>query len=128
MRKIFIYLSLVGLLGAINQTSAQARTFSEIPVEVVRVKDLGLSDRDESKSVIEVEWRVNPAQKEKIVSFNLVLFVTYADGTTIIEKRNVEKKLFSVRVEVPSVKTFAGRPSAFIKKLNAKVTAIFSKN
>lgn len=127
MRKTFIYLNLIGLLLSVNQISAAAKTDFQIPVEVIEIKDLGLSDRDESKSLIEVRWRVDEAQKEKVVSFNLVLSVTYADGITVTEKRKFEKSIFSARVEVPSVKTFGGRPTAFIKKMEARVSAIISK-
>ena len=129
MKRIFIFLNLIGLLLTLNQISVKAASVPDIPVEVIEVKDLGLSDRDESKSVIEVRWQSPPSQKVKIVSFNLVLSVTYADGTTITEKRRFEKSAFSARIEIPSVKTLGGgKPSAFIKKLNAKVTATVSKN
>lgn len=128
MRKTFVFLNLIGLLLTINQISATAKADFEVPVEVVEVKDLGLSDRNESKSLIEIKWCVNPAQKDKIAAFNLVLLVTYADGTTITEKRKFEKTIFSARVEVPSVKTFGGRSSAFIKKTEARVSAAISKN
>ncbi len=128
MRKTFIFLNLIGLLLTINQISADAKANFEVPVEVVEVKDLGLSDRDESKSLIEVSWRVDDAQKDKIAAFNLILSVTYADGTTITEKQKFEKTVFSARIEVPSVKTFGGRPTAFIKKTEARVSAAISNN
>ncbi len=128
MRKTFIFLNLIGLLLTINQISADAKADLEIPVEVVEVKDLGLSDRDESKSLIEVRWNAGAVQKEKVVSFNLTLYVTYADGTRIVEKRNFEKTIFSARIEVPSVKTFGGRSTAFIKKIEARISASVSKN
>lgn len=128
MRRAYIFLNLIGLLLTINQISADAKTAFEVPVEVVEVKDLGLSDRDESKSLIEVRWRVDEDQKDKIAAFNLVIFVTYADGTTITERRKFEKTVFSARIEVPSVKSFGGRPTAFIKKTEARVSAAISKN
>lgn len=128
MRKISIFLSLIGLLLTINQTLAVAKTTFDVPVEVTEVKDLGLSDRDELKSVIEVRWRVGFLDPENIASFNLVLSATYADGTIIVEKRKIERNALSARIEIPSVTTFGGRPAAFIKRLNAKVTAVFSKN
>ena len=121
-------MNLIGLLLTINQISADAKADLQIPVEVVEVKDLGLSDRDESKSLIEVRWNAGAIQKEKIVSFNLILSVTYADGTTITERRKFERNVFSARVEVPSVKTFGSRSSAFIKKTEALVSAAISKN
>ena len=125
MRNIFICLNLIGLLFAQTQISI-AKAF-EAQVEIVEIRDLGLSESDENKSVIEVRWRVKEIEKEKIVSFNVILFVTYADGTTINEKCNAEKTANSARLEVSSVKTFGNRPPAFIKKLNAKVTAVIQK-
>lgn len=107
--------------------AANAKTDFGVPVEVTEVKDLGLSDRDESKSVIEVRWQIGSVQPEKIASFLMILSITYADGTTISEKRTMEKSAVSARVEMPSVKFF-GRNSAFIKRMNAKVFAVFSKN
>lgn len=130
MRKIYIFLNFVGLLLTINQTRAEANTAAalDVPVKVVEVRDLGISDRDESKSVIEVRWQVNQFQKEKIASFNLLVAVTYADGTTINERRKAQASEFSARIEVPSVRALGGRSSAFIKKLEARVTAVISKN
>ena len=93
-----------------------------------RVEDLGLSDRDESKSVIEIRWNANPIQQEIIVRFNVILSVTYADGTTINEKRKIEREELSARIEVPSVRTYSGGAPAFIKKMDARVTAVISKN
>lgn len=127
MRKLLVVMNLIGLILTVNQNRANANTALDIPVEVTEVKDLGLSDRDELKSLIEVSWRIDSVQKEKVVSFNLLLSVTYADGTAITEKRTVEKSALSARVEVPSVKTFGSRPAAFIKRMDAKVTAVISK-
>ena len=128
MRKLFIVMNLIGLFLTVNQMPANAKAAIDLPVEVTGVKDLGLSDRDERKSLIEVSWRIDSFQKEKITSFKLLLSVTYADGTAITEKRTVEKSVLSARVEVPSVKTFGSRPAAFIKKIDARVTAVISKN
>lgn len=128
MRRKFIFLNLIGLLFSVNQTFVNAKSALDFPVEVTEVRELGLSDRDESKSVIEVQWRVGEVQKERIASFSLVLSVTYADGTTLQERRRVEKNALSTRVEIPSVKTNGSRPSAVIKKLDARVFAVISKN
>lgn len=128
MRKTFVFLNLIGLLFSVTQIPAVAKADFEVPVEVVEVKDLGISDRDESKSLIEVRWRISEIQKEKIAAFNLILSVTYADGTIVTEKRKFEKNIFFARVEVPSVKPFGGRSSAFIKKMEAQVSAtVFEK-
>lgn len=125
MQRFFVFVSLIGSL--FPAAHAWTPVAMDIPVEVVEVRDLGLSDRDELKSVIEVRWSMDPAQKEKISSFNLLLSVTYADGTAVSEKRTVAKTSLSARVEVPSVKAIGGRPAAFIKKIDARVTAVISK-
>ena len=121
-------MNLIGLFLTVNQIPANANVLVDIPVEVTEVKDLGLSDRDELKSLIEVSWRIDEMPQEKIASFNLLLSVTYADGTLVTERRRVEKHLSSIKIEVPSVKTIGRRPPAFIKNVNAKVTAVISKN
>ncbi len=127
MRKLFVALNLIGLLLTVNQLPVIANRVIDIPVEVTEVRDLGLSDRDELKSLIEVSWRFDPHQQQSISSFNLFLSVTYADGTAITEKHRVEKTALSVKVEVPSVKTLGRRPPAFIKKIDARVTAVISR-
>lgn len=128
MRKVFVYLSLIGLLITINQKSLFANSDFEFPVEVIEVRDLGLSDRDEAKSLIEVSWQSDRIQTDKISGFNVSLFITYADGTRLVEKHKFNKDIFSARIEIPSVKTFHGKPSAFIKKIDARVTAAIIKN
>jgi hypothetical protein len=127
-RRKFIFLNLIGLLLGVNQITANAKPVLDFPVEVVEVKEKGLSDRDESKTVVEIHWRVSAIEKEKIASFNLVLSATYANGTTIQEKRRIEKNALSAQIEIPSVKTNGSRPSAIIKKLDARVFAVISKN
>lgn len=128
MRKLTVVLNMIGLLLTLNQTPAIANSAIEIPVEVIDVRDLGLSDRDELKSLIEVSWRIDPQQQEKIASFSLLLSVTYADGTAVTERRTIDRGALSARVEVPSVKTIGRRPAAFIKNISAKVTALLNRN
>ncbi len=128
MRKFFVLLNLIGSLLTVNHVPANTKAAIDIPVEVTEVRDLGLSDRDELKSLIQVSWSIDSIRKERIKSFNLLLSVRYADGTSISEKRTVEKTALSARVEVPSVKTLGNRPAAFIKNIDARVTAVISKN
>ncbi len=128
MRKMIIFLTLIGSLLSVSPTTAIAETNTDVPVQVVEVRDLGLSDRDESRSVIEVRWSAGPVQQEMIIWFNLTLSVTYADGTTISEKRRIERGADRARIEVPSVRTFGGKAAAFIKKIDARVVAVIFKN
>ncbi len=125
MRSALKILSLTVLVLAIaSQATVNAAETADSPAEVLEVKDLGISANDDSKSIIEVRWRVNPALVADVASFNLVLFVTYADGTTTSIKRQTDGKSLSMRVEVSSVNISKGRPPASIKKMNALVTAV----
>ena len=124
MREKIIFVSLLTLfLVAANQISVNAKNLTDVPVEVVEVKDLGVSASDDSKSIIEVRWRVN-STVNAATSFNLTLSVTYADGATRDELKKVDGKTVSAQFEVPSVKVSKGKPPAFIKKMNAVVIAV----
>jgi hypothetical protein len=123
MRDKIIFLSLIAIFLIVANQSVNAKNLMDVPVEVVEVKDLGVSANDDSKSIIEVRWRINPTLNA-VASFNLTLIVTYADGTTINEVKKTDGKTVSARFEVPSVKISKGKPPAFIKKMNAVVTAV----
>jgi hypothetical protein len=123
MKRIVVFLNLIGLLAAFGAGKVFCQNRLEIPVEVVEVRDLGLSDRDETKSLIEVRWRAGQIQKDRIRAFKLVLTVTYADGTRFVTQHKFQNDVFSTRVEVPSVKAFGRRPAAFITKIEAAVIA-----
>ena len=124
MRDKIIFVTLLTLfLVAGNQISVNAKNAPDIPVEVIEVTDLGVSTSDDSKSIIEVRWRVN-STVNAATSFNLTLSVIYADGATRDELKKVDGKLVSARFEVPSVKVSKGKPPAFIKKMNAVVIAV----
>lgn len=125
MKKLLICLNLVALLLVLFRTPAIAGTGG--PIEILEIRDLGLSDRDESRSVIEVRWRVDQAQTDRGVFFDLVLSITYADGTVLRVHRRITGDATSTRFEVPSVKSVGSRNSAFIKKMEARVAAVFSK-
>jgi hypothetical protein len=127
MKRLLISVTLTTLLLGIFQTPAKAGTGQDGPIEIVEIKDLGLSDRDESRSVIEVRWRVDQGATETSVSFDLVLFITYADGTTIRANRKITGNGTSARFEVPSVRSAGGGTPAFIKRMEARVAAVISK-
>lgn len=112
---------------AANQISVKAETTPDAPIEVIEIKDVGISAEDETKSVIEVRWKNNPTLNANINSFKLVLSVMYADGTTIIVTHYTDEESVSARIEVPSAKISKRNPPAFIKKLKAVVIAVFPK-
>jgi hypothetical protein len=129
-KSALIILSQVVLFLAIttaNQVSVKAETTIDAPVEVVEIKEIGISNDDESKSVIEIRWRINPVLNSNVSSFKLFLSVTYADGTTLILTQNVDAESVLAQIEVPSAKISKRNPPAFIKKLNAVVIAVSPK-
>ena len=124
MRDKIISISLIALFLVAANQFVSAKNIIDVPVEVIEVRDLGVSTSDPSKSIIEVHWRTNPAFIAKVVSFNLILSITYADGAAINVKKQAEGKTLSTRFEVPSVNFSKGKSAAFIKKMNAIVTAV----
>lgn len=129
-KNILIILSQVVLFLAVtaaNQVSVRAETKPDAPVEVVEIKEVGISGADETKSVIEIRWRINPALNASVSSFKLLLSVTYADGTTLILTHNADAESVLAQVEVPSAKISKRSPPAFIKQLKATVIAVFPK-
>ena len=116
-RKIrFLVLVLMIFLAA-NQAIANT------PVEVTDVKEIGLSDSDETKSVIEIKWKVNPSLQPSHSVFNVTLEVTYADGAVLIFDEQAEKEARSAQIEVPSLHIYRGKKAAIIKEIKAFVTA-----
>ncbi len=125
MRSTLIYAGLtILLLVTINQISAQAKSSLEIPVEVVGIRELGVSANDNTKTIIEVRWKNNPSLNASVRSFKVNIAITYADGTTINEVKKAESKATSQRFEVPTAKVSKNKPTAGIKKLNAIVLAV----
>jgi hypothetical protein len=125
MRNPLIYAGLtILLLVTINQISASAKSSLEIPVEVIGIKELGISANDNTKTIIEVRWKKNPGLNASVSSFKLNLSITYADGTTFNEAKKAESKATSERFEVPTAKVSKNKPAAIIKKMNAIVLAV----
>jgi hypothetical protein len=115
-RKIrFLVLVLMIFLMA-NQAIANT------PVEVTDVKEIGLSDSDETKSVIEIKWKVNPSLQPNHSIFNVTLEVVYADGAILIFDEQVEKQARSTQIEVPALHIFRGKKPAIIKQIKAFIT------
>ena len=128
MRKKLWPVLLLGVLISLNQTGAGAKNTFEVPVEVLLVRDLGPSEQDEAKSVIEVRWRASRVPPDKIAFFQVLLSATYADGTTFRRTGRADRLALSARLEIPSVKASANRPAALIRKLDARVHAVLTKN
>lgn len=117
MRRIMRFLGLVLMVFVmVNQAIANA------PVEVTEVKELGLSDSDETKSVIEIKWRINPALQPNHSVFNVTLEITYADGAILLFDEQAEKDTRSTQIEVPALHVYRGKKAAIIKEIKAFVT------
>ena len=107
----------------INPGLAKADKCRQTPVEVTEVKELGLSDSDETKSVIEIKWCVNSALQPTHSAFNVTVEVTYADGAILLFDEQVPGRARSTRVEVPALHIYRGRKPAIIREIKAFVTA-----
>ena len=96
--------------------------FANTPVEVTQIKEIGLSDSDETKSVIEIKWKVNPSLQANHSDFNVTVEITYADGAILIFDGKAENDAFSTQIEVPSLHIYRGKKAAIIKQIKAFVT------
>lgn len=120
-KRTLIILSQIVCLLMVFAVSAKAE--SDAPIEVLEVKEVGIYDADETKSLIEVRWKINPALASNVRSFKILLSVTYADGTKTNITRHTDEESFSVQIEVPSVSFSNRNTPAFIKNLKAVVVA-----
>lgn len=92
------------------------------PVEVTQVKEIGLSDSDETKSVIEIKWKVNPSLQADHSDFNVTAEIIYADGAILIFDGKAQNNARSLQIEVPSLHIYRGKKAAIIKQIKAFVT------
>lgn len=122
-KRTLIILSQIICLLAVFAVSAKAESAMDEPVEVLEIKEIGLSDKDETKSVIEVRWQINPALASNVRSFKILLSVTYADGTKTNITRHADEESVSLKIEVPSVSFSNRNAPASIKNLKAVVIA-----
>ncbi len=115
-------LTLVLLLAcAATQSLAHSSVCCLTPVEVIELKNVGISDSDETKSVIEVKWQINPTLHPNHSDFYISLEVIYADSTVLIVDEKSESETRSVRIEVPTVHLQRGKTPAYIKQMKAFV-------
>lgn len=117
-------ISTLVLLTALAATQIFANRLTDCltPVEVTEIKNLGISDSDETKSVIEIKWQINPTLYPNHSDFNVSLEVIYANGMVLIVDEQSENSTRSVQIEVPTVNLRRGKSPAFIKQTKAFVT------
>jgi hypothetical protein len=117
-------ISILVLLTALAATQLFAHRLTDCiaPVEVTEIKNLGISDADETKSVIEIKWQLNPALHSNHSDFNVSLEITYANGMILLVDERSENTTRSTQIEVPTVNLRRGQSPAFIKQIKAFVT------
>ena len=98
------------------------QAIANTPVEVTDVKEIGLSDSDETKSVIEIKWKVNPMLQPNHSDFNVTLEVIYADGAVLIFDEQAESDARSAKIEIPALHIYRGKKAAIIRQIKAFVT------
>jgi len=121
-RTLIIFCQIVCLLTAFA-LFAKAETLQDEPIEIVEVREIGISDSDETKSVIEIRWQINPAIAAKVRSFKIFLSVIYADGTKVNIVRHTDEESVALKIEVPSASFSNRNAPAFIKNIKALVFA-----
>jgi hypothetical protein len=121
-KKIGFLVLVLTIFAGVSQVIGEAKANPETPVEVKEIKDLGLSDSDETKSVIGLRWCVNPTLQPTHSVFNLTLEVVYADGAILIFDKQAESSVRSSRIEVPTLHIYRGKKPAIIKQIKAFVT------
>lgn len=92
-------------------------------IEILGVKNVGVSAADDAKSILQITWAVEAQSGATVKSFEVVLEVSYADGSTQKVRATVAGTARHARFEVPTVQQVAGRPAAELKQFKASVTA-----
>ena len=100
-----------------------AGTVNTAGIEIVEVKNVGVSASDESKSVIQVKWKADAQSGTELKTFDVAIEVGYADGAVQKARNSVGGSARSARFELPTLHFTPGRPSAELKSFKASVTA-----
>jgi hypothetical protein len=117
MRRKATFLNLILMVFlAINHAIANT------PVEVTEIKNLGISDADETKCVIEIQWKINPALHPNHSVFNITLEIIYADEAILIFDEQAANSSRSAQIEVPALHLFRGGKPAIIKEIKGFIT------
>ncbi len=123
MKSTIQFLTLIFLSVLVTtQIFAKSHDCCVTPVEVTKAQEIGLSDSDETKSVIEIQWRVDSRLQSNHSNFNITLEIRYADRAVLIIDEQAESSSSSSQIEVPTVHLVRGKSAAFIKQIKAFVT------
>jgi hypothetical protein len=119
-------LILLAVAALAIQVTARPAGSSSI-IDIVEVKNVGVSAANDSKSVIQVRWTAKLPPGSNVKSFDVSLEVQYADRTKEKIKSTVNGSATSARFEVPTLHISPGRPAAELRTFEATVTANFSE-
>ena len=92
-------------------------------IEILDVKNMGLSATDDAKSILQIRWTVEAQPGTTVKSFEISLEVSYADGATEKVRVTTNGVARTARFEVPTVHFAAGRAAAELKSFKAVITA-----
>ncbi len=112
-------------VSAATVATQSAGSFASI--DIIEVKNVGLSAANDSKSVIQVKWAAKLPPGSNVKAFDVSLEVQYADRTKEKIKNTVNGSATSARFEVPTLHHSPGRPAAELRTFEATVTATFSE-
>jgi hypothetical protein len=121
--RVMILLAVVALAAADAAQSAGGSS----RIDIVEVKNLGISAANDSKSVIQMKWAAKLPPGSNVKSFDVSLEVQYADRTKEKIRDTVNGSASSARFEVPTLHVSPGRPAAEFRTFEASVTANFSE-
>jgi len=88
-------------------------------VEIVEVKNLGVSAANESLSIIQVKWK---AQTGSAKTFEVKLEVRYADGASDKAATTSDDPKRAARFEFPTLHFSSGKPGAEMKSYQVSIT------
>jgi hypothetical protein len=123
---------ILGLLMLLAVTALAAKVAAQSAggpssIEIVEVKNVGISAANDAKSVIQVKWAAKLPPGSDVKSFDVSLEVQYADRTKEKIKNTGNGSASSARFEVPTLHLSPGRPAAELRTFEATVTANFSE-
>ncbi|MEW6127311.1 MAG: hypothetical protein AB1757_09745 [Acidobacteriota bacterium] len=110
------------VLFIMTTTPAGSITFAP-GIEIIEVKNAGVSASDDAKSIIQVNWRAATQPGITIKSFEVNVEVTYADGAVEKTRTTVNGSARSARFEIPTVHFAAGKPAAELRGFKASIAA-----
>jgi hypothetical protein len=111
------------LLAALGATTFQ----DSVRVDILEVKNVGVSASNESNSIIQVKWNVTASPSTAIKSFDLHLEVIYADGAVEKAKASADSRARAARFEIPTLHRVAGRNASEMKSFKINITTTVSE-